>query len=197
MRTYVTLTAIAVAATAAYLAPNASTGTTNVAARGSVKPSVPDRALLDADPVIPVDTGLDLMVEYDPIVIDEPAHDHSTHSHEGSAPATTSRATPRRLTYGRWRTPEAAMRHLVRAYNAKDAEALKDVTTPQARFMLNEMRSWAPDLRLVSCTDTKAGSFDCSFTHAYAKAKGRGTAVLRVNPARKQGWYATIVVDCG
>ncbi|HEV2889348.1 MAG TPA: hypothetical protein VGX28_03150 [Frankiaceae bacterium] len=135
---------------------------------------------------------------------EEPAHvhDHATHSHAPAAappaaPEAAPGATPRRLTYGRWRTPEAAMRFLARAYNAKDAEALKDVTTPAAREMLNPMREWAANLRLVKCTDTTAGSFDCTFTHSIKGSTETGHATLRVNPARKQGWYATLVAECG
>lgn len=196
MRTYLTLAAAAVTGGAVLVsAPAAAPATRHVAARGAAPAAVPDRALLDSDPVLVVADLPDVgpMLDAEPLVLPDPEHGSATHSHAASAP----RATPRRLAYGRWRTPEAAMRHLARAYNAKDAGALKDVTTPSARTMLNDMRRWAPDLRLVACTDTKAGGFDCSFTHAFAKAPGRGTAVLRVNPARTQGWYATLVVECG
>ena len=195
MRTALTAAAAVVTAAAAVYAIPA-TSTTNVAAVRPAAPAAPavDQALLDAEPIYHVVTDLHLLLEAEPIYPElmEPEHDHSTHVHEPSRPM------PHRLTYGRWRTPEAAMRHLVRAYNAQDREALKDVTTPAAREMLDPMRSWAPDLRLVKCVASDGG-YDCFFTHAYANGTGtgRGEASLQVRPALKQGWYATLVIECG
>src|ERR1043165_3754950 len=56
-------------------------------------------------------------------------------------------------------TPEAAMRYLAAAYNARDLTALKRVTTPDARRELDDMRAQAVDLRLASCT-YRAGEGD-------------------------------------
>lgn len=189
MRAALTTAAVAAAVAAVYAVP----ATTNVAAVRPVDPAaaapVADRAMFDAEPVYHVVTDLHVLLEAEPeYLVTE--HDHASHVH---APA---RTVPRRLTYGRWRTPEAAMRHLVRAYNTQDAEALKDVTTPAAREMLDPMRAWAPDLRLVKCEATYGG-YDCTFTHAVKGKTERGDALLQVRPARKQGWYATLVLECG
>lgn len=196
MRAALSIAAVVAATAAVYAVP----ATTNVAAVRPVDPAVApaapavDRAMFDAEPLYQVITlgEMNALIEAEPVYI-EPEHDHSTHDHTVAEPA---KMTQHRLSYGRWRTPEAAMRHLVRAYNAQDAEALKDVTTPAAREMLDPMRKWAPDLRLVKCEAAYRG-YDCTFTHAIKGSTKRGDALLQVRPARKQGWYATLVLECG
>ena len=112
-------------------------------------------------------------------------------------------------------TPEAAMRYLAAAYNRHDLVALKHVTTPIAREALDNMRSEAIDLRLDHCTRNKdRNDYDCTFRHGfpagydpkakhddaglgYAESTTPGTATFVVGPARRSGWYMTVLESCG
>lgn len=185
MRTYVTLAALAM---------------TVVAGGGTAAPRVAPVAL---------GAGFDPPEVARRTVVAAPAHDHATHDHGpdetvAAAPIPVEpppfRATPRVVDSGRFRTPEAAMRYLARAYNRHDDAALRHVTNPGAREQMIQMRPYAPDLRLVRCTDTGMGSYSCSFTHAMPpsmKTTHRGTAEVTVSPAAKPGWYMSGLVDCG
>jgi hypothetical protein len=107
-------------------------------------------------------------------------------------------------------TPEAAMTYLADAYNRHDLVALKHVTTQSARDALESMRVEAVDLRLDHCEYDKAGKdYGCSFTHdfpagydgrhgtGYDQADRAGTALFTVGPARRSGWYMTVLEECG
>jgi hypothetical protein len=100
-----------------------------------------------------------------------------------------------------FRTPEAAMRFLARAYNAHDDAALRKVTTPEARTALDAMRAEAPDLLLRWCTFREyQGDYECTFSHGFAASAhrtGRGRATFTVAPATKPGWYMTVLESCG
>jgi hypothetical protein len=103
------------------------------------------------------------------------------------------------------------MRFLADAWNRKDLVSLKRVTTPLARTNLEFMRHEAINLRLDHCTyngDRK--DYDCSFRHdfpadyaghdhgaGYKQAEVPGTATFVVGPARRSGWYMTVLEDCG
>jgi hypothetical protein len=108
------------------------------------------------------------------------------------APEPQGRGTP-------WfRTPQAAMRYLARAYSDRDDKALAQVTTPDARRNLIAMRGYAPALWLKSCARLAAGDYDCTFGHSVAKTGKRdGHALFRVAPAVRHGWYMTVLEDCG
>jgi hypothetical protein len=101
----------------------------------------------------------------------------------------------------RFRTPEAAMRFLARAYNAHDDAALKVVTTPETRDALADMHPTAPDLALLWCTfQQHRGDYECTFSHGFpasAHRSGRGRATFTVAPAAKPGWYMTVMESCG
>jgi hypothetical protein len=100
-----------------------------------------------------------------------------------------------------FRTPEAAMRFLVTAYNHHDLAALKKVTTASARQALEEMRAQATDLRLRSCAFRPyQGDYECTFSHGFPAAfhrTDRGHATFTVAPADRPGWYMTVLEDCG
>jgi hypothetical protein len=99
-----------------------------------------------------------------------------------------------------FRTPSAAMRYLASAYNRGDITALKKVTTPQARSALLEMRPFATNLRLESCSTSAYGHTICEFTHALPSApKGaaQGHAEFAVAPADRHGWYMSVMETCG
>jgi hypothetical protein len=104
---------------------------------------------------------------------------------------------PKPLVRSMFRTPQGAMRYLARAYNRHDDVSLRHVTTDGVRRELDEMRTFATDLRLASCDHNLDGTYACTFSHAYVKGKGRGQAMLVVAPARKPGWYATFFDGCG
>ena len=193
MRTYVALATLAMTVTAAACGAPATrhAAVTNVAADTDITaPEIPDRA---ARPVV------------------APAaetHVHADgHVHVHAAPAKpvapvapvepVPHKTPRYVDYGRWHTPEAAMRYLARAYTRHDDVALRHVTNPAARDQLVAMRDYAPDLVLESCVDTEWGSYICRFSHAIKNSTKRGHAELQANPALKPGWYATALIGCG
>jgi hypothetical protein len=113
-------------------------------------------------------------------------------------PAVHVRDTRRGTPY--FRTPQAAMRYLVRAYNRHDDKAIAHVTTTSARQALLPMRAYAPALALVACTPRNAGDYECSFTHTLAKPSPghrHGHATFYVAPAYRHGWYMTVLLDCG
>lgn len=189
MRTYVALAALAVTTAACGAPATRHAALTNVAIDTDITtPEIPDRAARAVRPVAV-----------------EPVHDHSTHVHAAPAkpvepvpPAEpVPHKTPRYVDYGRWHTPEAAMRYLARAYTRHDDVALRHVTNPAARDQLVAMRDYAPDLVLESCVDSEWGSYICRFSHAIKNSTKRGHAELQANPALKPGWYATALIGCG
>ncbi len=113
------------------------------------------------------------------------------------APKPAPKPAPRPVVRSVFRTPQAAMRYLARAYNAHDDVRLRHVTTADARHELDEMRAFATDLRLAHCDLNYGGDYTCTFSHGYRTKKGRGEATLTVAPARRPGWYATVVEGCG
>lgn len=133
----------------------------------------------------------------------ESADDHASHTHTHAprvAPVRAAAAVRRVHWDGTpFATPEAAMRFLVAAYNARDDVAIRHVTTPDQRSHLIGMRDYAPTLRLKSCTRLDTGAYDCEFWHSVSEpAHGpEGYATFRVAPAGRPGWYMTILLDCG
>ncbi len=114
-----------------------------------------------------------------------------------AAQAAPAAAASRRVYF---KSPEAAMRYLASAYNRGDVAALKKVTTPRARRELLEMRAIATDLSLRNCAHSSDGTASCEFDHGYPKAMSahtHGEAHFKVAPARKYGWYMTVMEDCG
>jgi hypothetical protein len=94
------------------------------------------------------------------------------------------------------------MRYLTAAYNRNDVAALRSVTTPKARVALLEMRHEAVNLRLKSCERQPDGDYECQFSHDYPKSmprtpQRRGAAIFLAGPAHKQGWYMTVLEECG
>jgi Cu/Ag efflux pump CusA len=116
------------------------------------------------------------------------------------SPSSASAASARRPHF---RTPQAAMRYLARAYNAHDDAALRHVTSPEAREGLNNIRREAINLRLSRCTRNPNGMAYCTFTHDFRPllpgllAQPGGFAEMRVAPARQPGWVAKGDVGCG
>jgi hypothetical protein len=116
-----------------------------------------------------------------------------------TAPATSASAST--LPF---RTPEAAMRYLARAYNHHDLHRLRRVTTPDARYALLQMRSEAVNLRLTNCTKRPEGDYLCRFAHDYPaslpmdqREGTTGSAEFLVAPADNPGWYMTLLQGCG
>ncbi|MEP7054214.1 MAG: hypothetical protein ABI912_03105 [Actinomycetota bacterium] len=115
-------------------------------------------------------------------------------------PTSASAATTHRPHF---RTPQAAMRYLARAYNRHDDARLRHVTTPDARRDLEAMRAVATNLRLDHCTRSPNGMAFCTFTHDYPSAtpgmppQHGGSADLRVAPVRRSGWVAKGEIGCG
>ena len=106
-----------------------------------------------------------------------------------------------------FRTPEAAMRYLVRAWNCRDVAALRHVTNPDSRSQLQWMMAEAVNLRFDKCTDYGTPgrhAYGCTFTHDYPAGvahedpgpDGGGQAYLDVRAARTPGFYA-MVAGCG
>lgn len=106
------------------------------------------------------------------------------------------------------------MTYLADAWNRHDLTSLKRVTNPVARDALESMRIEAVNLRLDHCAyNTYRKDYDCHFTHdfprghvhddpdhhgvGYARAAKPGTAVFVVGPARRSGWYMTVLESCG
>jgi hypothetical protein len=107
-----------------------------------------------------------------------------------------------------FRTPEAAMRYLAKAWNCNDVAALRHVTTPGSRAELLEMKHEAVNMTLDRCTREGSGDYQtyyCEFTHHYPKGvahddpgpDGLGRAYIFVFPARAPGWYAHEHIGCG
>ena len=105
-----------------------------------------------------------------------------------------------------FRSPEAAMVYLAEAWNQRDGVALQHVTDPSARWELEAMHSEATNLRLRTCEPTGEGDYGCYFTHDYPaehltdqeRVRGvRGQAWFRVGPAKRSGWYMTVLEECG
>ncbi|MDT7538807.1 MAG: hypothetical protein QOI82_2392 [Actinomycetota bacterium] len=100
-----------------------------------------------------------------------------------------------------FRTPQAAMRYLARAWNQHDEAALRHVTDPSARSALEDMRTEAVNLRLSYCVRQKAGDYECFFRHDFPKGytgkERRGIAQFVVGPATRPGWYMTVLESCG
>ena len=106
-------------------------------------------------------------------------------------------------------TPEAAMKYLAAAWNAKDLTAEKHVTDPGARVQLDDMRNEAVNLRFDRCephkddVGTDLGDYVCHFAHDYppntstTMAGGIGEAYVLVGPADTPGWYMTVFASCG
>ncbi|HUR12868.1 MAG TPA: hypothetical protein VM097_00095 [Mycobacteriales bacterium] len=108
-------------------------------------------------------------------------------------------------------TPEAAMSYLADAWNRHDLVSLKRVTTPSAREALESMRVEAVNLQLDHCEYNKyRKDYGCSFTHdfpsgysgrdhgiGYRQTDKPGTALFTVGPARRSGWYMTVLEECG
>lgn len=117
-------------------------------------------------------------------------------------PAPRARAVPRPTPLSpapSFATPEDAMRYLVVAYNEHQDLLLRKVTTPVARENLVAMRGYAPKLRLTTCTRVESGAYDCEFWHSLAKPEPghQGHAMFRVAPAKRYGWYMTVLAECG
>jgi hypothetical protein len=130
------------------------------------------------------------------------------------APTPTPTPSPTPAPIPSFTTPEAAMTFLADAWNRRDLVSLKRVTNPVARTALESMRVEAINLRLDRCVYDKYGKdYDCHFTHdfppghrhndphyhgeGYARAAEPGTAVFTVGPARRSGWYMTVLEECG
>jgi hypothetical protein len=96
-----------------------------------------------------------------------------------------------------FRTPEAAMRYLALAYNRHDDANLRHVTEPHVREHLAEMRSTATDLRLTKCTKNMYDEYECTFSHAYPRALGRGSAWFVATAVARRGWMMTELEGCG
>lgn len=128
-----------------------------------------------------------------------------------AATSPTSSPSPTKPAVPYFDSPEAAMRYLASAWNRQDLVALKHVTNPIARELLEVMRHEAVDLRLDHCTaNDDRKDYDCTFTHGfpagytghdhragYAESDKPGTAVFVVGPADRSGWYMTVLVSCG
>jgi hypothetical protein len=117
------------------------------------------------------------------------------------SPSPSHRPVPPTAPGPHFRTPQAAMRYLARAWNRHDTAALKHVTDPSARYELEQMRTEAVNLRLNYCVKQKAGDYECFFKHDFPKGyKGkerRGVAQFVVGPALRPGWYMTVFESCG
>lgn len=92
------------------------------------------------------------------------------------------------------------MRYLASAWNRNDLDELCHVTNPNARFLLNDMHGEAVNLRLNHCSPQPGGARICYFDHDYPKRMhkmGTGHAEFDVAPARRPGWYMTVLEGCG
>gem|GEM_PF-1338990 len=118
-------------------------------------------------------------------------------------------------------TPEAAMRYLVDAYNARDLTAEMHVTTPDSRTALEGERQWVQTFSFHSCTaNAGAGDYSCRFdmtsmvpglaipsasastdtsaSDAFANAGATMNEItVLVAPATRPGWYMYYNMGCG
>jgi hypothetical protein len=117
------------------------------------------------------------------------------------SPSPTYRPVPPTAPGPHFRTPQAAMRYLARAWNRHDTASLKHVTDPSARSALEDMRTEATNLRLSYCVKQQAGDYECFFKHdfpaGYKGKERRGVAQFVVGPALRPGWYMTVFESCG
>jgi predicted lipid-binding transport protein (Tim44 family) len=99
----------------------------------------------------------------------------------------------------RYRTVEAAMRAVARAYNRHDRATLRSLANPSAVDGLEEMRREASDLRLLSCGEQRGFGLMCSFSHGFPATlhrAGRGRASMQPAYDAKHGWYLAGTVEC-
>ncbi|MCU1601015.1 MAG: hypothetical protein JWO22_1724 [Frankiales bacterium] len=124
-----------------------------------------------------------------------------------SRPAVTAKPSPSLAPRPHFRTPQAAMRFMARAWNDGNAEHLKWVTEPNVRNDLQLMHREAMNLRLKSCEKDDSyvrGDYLCTFVHdypvgyqGYRGPGGVGSATFVAGPVSRTGWYMTEYITCG
>lgn len=135
-----------------------------------------------------------------------------TASHSPSPSVSPSSAVPF------FKTPQDAARYLADKWNAKDDVSLHHITNPESRASLTDMRTFATDLKLDSCTKNSNGTYTCVFTHAFLPGKSEpgsvptsskhdgpaaasdphhGKTALKGVAVSKTGWYFNVFLYCG
>jgi hypothetical protein len=103
-----------------------------------------------------------------------------------------------------FRTPDAAMRYLARAWNCRDLAAVKHVSTPVARHNMLGMSTTTSQLRFSNCDENSYGtdyhSWECTMDDVYPKGTDTDGKemhqILTVYSARNPGFYVTVDL-CG
>jgi len=115
-------------------------------------------------------------------------------------------------------TPQEAGRYLADKWNAKDAAALHHITNGDSRSALDDMRTFATNLKLDKCTKNDDGTYTCEFTHGFLPGKTdpdsvptdashdgpaaksdphHGHTALKAVAVTKTGWYFNVFLYCG
>jgi hypothetical protein len=129
------------------------------------------------------------------------------------APSPTSDGLPH------FASPQEAATYLATTWNAGDDEALHHITNDDSRAQLADMRTFADDLRLETCTKDPDGAYTCTFDHGFLPGKEHehvdddaepgdegpapaddphhGKAGLRAVAVDRTGWYFNVFLYCG
>ncbi|MDQ1715793.1 MAG: hypothetical protein QOC60_1738 [Frankiaceae bacterium] len=115
-------------------------------------------------------------------------------------------------------TPEAAGLYLADIWNAKDDAALHHITNDDSRASLADMRTFAKDLKLDSCSKNADKTYTCVFSHGFLPGKSdpgsvptssthdgpaatgdphHGHTALKGVAVSKTGWYFNVFLYCG
>jgi hypothetical protein len=89
------------------------------------------------------------------------------------------------------------MRYVAAAFNRHDLRALREMMTPSNAVVVDAMHDEAVDLRFVSCAEEEGMGLGCTFSHAFPKGRGHGTAWMQVSFDRRLGWYVSGTPECG
>jgi hypothetical protein len=117
-----------------------------------------------------------------------------------------------------FKTPQDAGRYLAEKWNAKDDAALHHITNDESRASLADMRTFAKDLKLDSCSKNADKTYTCVFSHGFLPGKSdpgsvptssthdgpaatgdphHGHTALKGVAVSKTGWYFNVFLYCG
>jgi hypothetical protein len=115
-------------------------------------------------------------------------------------------------------TPKAAGLYLADIWNAKADAALHHITNDDSRAALADMRTFAKDLKLDSCSKNADKTYTCVFSHGFLPGKSdpgsvptssthdgpaakgdphHGHTALKAVAVSKTGWYFNVFLYCG
>ena len=131
-----------------------------------------------------------------------------------SAPASTSAAPG----LPHFASPAEAGTYLAEKWNAKDDTDLHHITNDASRSSLADMRTFATNLKLDTCTKNADLTYTCVFTHGFLPGKSdpdavpttgghdgpaatgdphHGRTALKAVAVSRTGWYFNAFLYCG